>query len=136
MLLRSASVAGKRSYDEALVAALAAGGTVVSAAAHARISERTARRRLADPDFARKVDEARVALVRNAIGRLSAVGVLAVDKLHALLGARAETVQLGASRAILEHMFKACEVEILAREVADLKRLVAEVRHGSGGSEG
>jgi hypothetical protein len=86
---------GKRNCDDALVAALAAGGNVAAAAKHASISERTVRRRLEDPAFRAKVDEARAELVRAAVGRLSAVGVLAVDKLHSLIGnARSETMQL------------------------------------------
>jgi hypothetical protein len=123
---------GKKNCDDAIVTALAAGGNVASAARHAGVHERTVERRLKDPAFRARVDEARAEMVRAAVGRLAAVGALAADKLHALLGAKAESVQLGAARSILDYMLRGAEIEVLAREVADLKRLVAEVRHDPG----
>jgi hypothetical protein len=125
---------GKRHNDEALITALAAGGNIAAAARHAHVSERTVRRRLLDPDFARKVGEARAELVRAAVGRLSAVGVLAVDKQHSLIGsARSVAVQLGASRSVLEFMFRGAEVEVLARQLAELKAQVEGLLSGHQG---
>jgi hypothetical protein len=128
---------GKKNRDDEIITALAAGGNIASAARHAGVSERTVRRRLADPAFARKVDEARTEMVRAVVGRLAATGVLAVTRLQDLVdNARSEAVRLGAARAILEHMFKGAEVEVLAREVDALKRQFEEVQRGISVSEG
>src|SRR4051794_31695937 len=72
-----ASVAGKRNCDDALILALAAGASTTAAAEQARVSDRLVRRRLEEPPFRAKVDAARAELVSRAVGRLSAVGVLA-----------------------------------------------------------
>jgi hypothetical protein len=50
---------GELRGDEALLAALLRGATVPEAAEAARLSERTARRRLHDPEFRRRLDAAR-----------------------------------------------------------------------------
>jgi hypothetical protein len=128
---------GKKHCDEAIVAALAAGGNVAAAARHARVSERTVHRRLEDPAFRAKVDEARTELVRAVVGRLAAIGVLATTRLQNLVdNARSETVQLGAARAVLEFLFRGHEQDTLAREVAEVKRQLDEVRRGTGNVTG
>ena len=63
---------GRQKRHDVLVLALAAGQAVRNAAASAGVSERTAFRRLADPDFRRQVHEARAALVQQAVGKLTA----------------------------------------------------------------
>jgi hypothetical protein len=127
---------GKRHNDEALITALAAGGNVAAAARHAHVSERTVRRRLQDPAFRARVDEARGELVRAAVGRLAAVGALAADKLHALIGnAKSETVQLGAARSVLEYMLRGCETEVLARQLAELRLQVEGILNGHPGHD-
>jgi hypothetical protein len=123
---------GKKHCDEAIVAALAAGGNVAAAARHARVSERTVHRRLEDPSFRAKVDQARTELVRQTVGRLAAVGVLATDKLHSLLGAKSEAVQLGAARAVLDYMLKAVDSDLLARQLVELREQVEELRRERG----
>ena len=62
---------GRRNADEALALALATGQTLRAAAAATGISERTATRRWADPDFRRRVSEARAGMVQRALGRLA-----------------------------------------------------------------
>jgi hypothetical protein len=116
--------------DGALVTALAAGAGTAAVARHAGVNERTVRRRLQDPAFKAKVDEARAELVRQAVGRLAAVGQLAADKLHALLSARSETVQLQASRSILEFMFRGAEADTLARQLIELRERVEGLTNG------
>jgi hypothetical protein len=119
---------GKKHCDESLITALASGASVPAAAAHAGICQKTVRRRLADAAFRAKVDEARAALVSAAVGRLSAVGVLAVDKVHELASnARSETVQLGAARTALEFMFRGTEVDVLAKQIAELREQVTAI---------
>jgi hypothetical protein len=93
---------GNRKGDAALLTALAAGESVTDAAKRAGISERTAHRRLTEPDFRGRVTEARAAMVARALGKLADASCEAVDTLRGLLHAEAESVKLGASRAILE----------------------------------
>jgi hypothetical protein len=112
----------RRNADSALVAALAAGGTVEAAAKSADVSVATAHRRLNDPAFRRRVDEARADAVSRAVARLSATSTLAADTLRELLKARSETVRLGAARAILELGSRLREQEDLAERIAELER--------------
>jgi hypothetical protein len=116
----------RQNADSALIAALAAGGTVAASAKSAGVSEATAHRRLADPAFRKLVDEARAAAIARAVARLSATATLAADTLHRLLNANAETVQLGAARAILDLGLKLREHEDLATRVAALEAMLSE----------
>jgi hypothetical protein len=125
---------GRHGADDALIVALSAGATVAAAARHAQVSEPTVRRRLAEPGFRAKVDAARADLVSQAVGRLASVGVLAVDKLHELLGAKSQQTQLGAARAVLEFLFRGVEIDVLARQVAELKELVEGGGDGTTGA--
>jgi hypothetical protein len=113
--------------DAGLIAALAAGASVPAAAAHARCSERTVYRKLADPEFKRRVTEARAEMVRQAIGQLASVGVLAGQELQRLLSNDKPTVRLGAARSIYEYMFRGAEVDLLARQLAELKERLEEI---------
>jgi hypothetical protein len=88
--------------DDALLVALASGATVRRAARKAGIAERTAGRRLTDPNFRRRVHETRAALFERAIGRLARAATKAADTLRRLLNAQSDSVKLGAARALLE----------------------------------
>jgi hypothetical protein len=125
--------AGTKGGDEALIAALAAGASPAAAAGQAKVSARTVFRRLADPEFRRRVDDARAELLERAVGRLTAVGVLAGDRLfHLLQNASSQAVQLGAARAVLDFMFQGAQVHTLVRAVEDLRRQVEELSRGHG----
>ncbi len=93
---------GRAGADAALVTALAVGATVEQAAERAGVSARTAHRRLDDPDFVRRVDEARAELLGRAMARLSATCTSAVTTLGNLLTAESDSVRLGAARSILD----------------------------------
>ena len=93
---------GRRKGDGALLAALAAGHTVRDSARQAGIGERTAARRLADPEFRQRVAALRADMIGRALGRLSDTARKAVDKLRDLLSAGSDSVKLGAARSILE----------------------------------
>jgi hypothetical protein len=109
----------RRKGDAALVAALASGRTVRDAAKAAGVSEATAHRRLREPAFRQAVSEARGRMVENAVGQLADASTAAVATLRALLEAEADTVKLGAARAILEMGTKLREsVELEARIAA------------------
>jgi hypothetical protein len=121
----------RKNADDGLVAALAAGASAAAAAEKAGVSERTVRRRLEDPAFRARVDEARADLVRLAVGRLADVGALAGDTLAELVKAGPPAVRLGAARSILEFMLRGAEVDTLARQVSDLKRQVEDLSRGN-----
>ena len=78
---------GRSGSDSALIAALAGGATHEAAAQQAGVGERTVRRRLEDPDFARRVDEARAALLEQAMAQLSRAATGAATTLVMLLEA-------------------------------------------------
>jgi len=91
---------GRRKGDDALLLALASGKSVRDAARSAGIGERAATRRMADPAFRRLVNDLRAEIVGRALGNLVDATTEAVDTLRKLLKAKANTVKLGASRAI------------------------------------
>jgi hypothetical protein len=94
---------GQQRGDAALVAALAAGATERAAAAQAGMSERSARRRMADPAFRALVHQAQTDVLGQAVATLTGASVKAASTLLGLLDASAPpTVRLGAARAILE----------------------------------
>ncbi len=78
------------------------GRTLRSAAKLAAVSERTARRRWADPAFRQRVQQLRADAVERAMGRLSGDMGRAAGKLRHLLNAEAENVRLGAAKAVIE----------------------------------
>ena len=120
----AASAPEKRS---AFVAATAAGEGIVGACRAAGIGRRTARRWLADPDFAAEVRAARAVVLEQALGRLGSAAVEAVDVLRRLLRATAPSVKLGAARALLEALTRVREhVEISERLAAMEKRLMED----------
>lgn len=93
---------GRKKATDAFALAIAAGSTVRDAAKTARVSERTAYRRMEDPSFRRRVSEARHALTDRTIGILASASTVAATTLWALLKSGKDTVRLGAARAILD----------------------------------
>src|SRR5262245_31788708 len=123
---------GKKNADEALVLALATGVSVPDAAGRAGVSTRTAYRRLEDPGFRRRVDQARSDLVNAAIGRLSAIGAESVAEVERLVReSKSEAVRLGAVRTVLEYLFRGNEQYTLARQVDELRRQLEGVKRGN-----
>jgi hypothetical protein len=120
---------GRKYVDEQIIFALVVGGDVAAAARHARCSEKTVRRRLAEPSFARRVSEARAELRSRAIGRLSFEATATVETLVQLRNtADAETVKLGACRLLIESMFRGGEIEGLAGELSELRQAVEDLQ--------
>ena len=115
----------RRKGDSALIAALAGGATIRDAAKLAGVGETTVYRRLDDPDFRRRVADARAEMLSQAVGQLADASTEAVATLRALLNADAETVRLGSARAILELGAKLRESE-LERRIAALEAQQAE----------
>jgi hypothetical protein len=101
-----------------LLGALVEGATVAQAAKKAGLSERTAYRRLAEPEFRRDLAERRRQLVDAVSARLAAAGDSAIDTLLALKDDPdvQPSVRLSAARCVLEHLGKLAELA----EAADL----------------
>jgi hypothetical protein len=117
---------GRRNADEALATALASGQTLRAAATAVGVSERTATRRWADPDFRSRVSALRGELVGQALGKLADGMSDAAAKLRELLAAQSEAVRLGACRALLELGVKLRESVELETRLAALEELAKD----------
>src|SRR5262245_66356005 len=118
---------GRKNADEALALLLAGGRTHHDAAAAARVSERTVRRRLADPRFRERVAALRAAMVERAAAILAegmAEGAAVLRQLA--LEGRSEAVRLGAARALLE-------LGVRLRESVELEQRVAALEQNQRG---
>lgn len=112
-----------------LVAEAARGATTLEAAEAAGVSERTARRRLADQQVQREVEQARGQMLETLVGQLSEAGGHAARQLRGLLDADGDQVRLGACRAALEYLLRSRELLVLERRVAEVERAI-ERREG------
>ena len=115
---------GRRKGDAVLLLALAAGQTIRDAARSAGIGERTATRRVADPEFRQRTAELRGQMLQRALGKMADGMADAADTLRGLLASESESVRLGACRAMLE-------LGVKLRESVEL-----EGRFGKNGSPG
>jgi hypothetical protein len=75
----------RRRADDRLLLALACGATVEAAARQCGLSESTAHRRLAEPEFRRRLQAMRTDLVQRTTGALTAASTEAVRALLELL---------------------------------------------------
>jgi len=69
-----------------LIAAIAIGRSLADAAQASDMSVRTAQRRLHEPEVALAINDARVDLIRQAVGELTALRELAFRRLREILG--------------------------------------------------
>jgi hypothetical protein len=112
---------GREQADSLIITGLAAGLTYKKVAEQAGVSEKTVRNRLAQPEFRRKVAEARASLVEGTMAQLVAAGTEAVEALRRLLQAESESVQLGAARSLIELSSKLRESHDLETRIAALE---------------
>jgi hypothetical protein len=117
---------GRQNADEPLAVGLAGGLTVKEAARKAGVSERTAYRRLEDPEFRRHVAALRTEMTERAVSQLADAQADAALALRRLLKAKTDTVKLGAARSILELASKLQASVELERRLAELERRLAE----------
>ncbi len=112
--------------DEALIRALACGATVEHAARKAEMGERTAYRRLDDPEFKARVKAAGTEVVERTSGLLTGGGLLSVKTLVDLQqdASTPASVRRGAARDVLE-------MGVRYREHADLEARVAALEKHS-----
>ena len=106
--------------EDALLLALAAGATVRAAALKAAVSKSTATRRLADPAFRRRVQDARAELVARALGKLAGASSRAVETLRKLLKANSDVVKLNAARRCWSWVTDSGEAVEVEKRVAEL----------------
>jgi type II secretory pathway component PulF len=87
-----------------LLVALACGATIEVAAQKAGLSQATVYRRLQDPEFKNRIQQAQSDMVKRASGTLTAAGMEAIKTLLSLLQSSSTpaAVRLGAARAVLE----------------------------------
>ncbi len=112
----------RKNADHTLLMALVCGATIENAAKTAGVSERTAHRRLKDPEFAKKLQDMRAEMVQRAAGMLTAAAMEAVKTLLALQKDNTPpAVRLGAARAVLELGMKLRESSELADRIAALE---------------
>lgn len=109
----------RKKEDEPLILALVSGATVQGAARQCQVHERTVYRRLEDPVFKARVQEARGEMVKRSAGMLTAAAGESVRTLLALQKDSAPpAVRLGAARAVIE-------LGVKVRELADLEARIA-----------
>lgn len=110
---------------------LAAGASLKDAAKAARVSERTARRRIADPDFQKQVTALRSQAITQAAARLSATCCEAVDTLRGLLAADQDNIRVRAALGILSQTVSVRTHVELAERLAAAESRLEEMTHGS-----
>jgi hypothetical protein len=127
----------RKKAEEALLLALACGATVEGAARQAGLSERTAYRRLADPEFKRRQQDLRGDMVQRAAGALTAASAEAVRALlEVLRSSMAGDVRLRAARSILEMGLRLRESVELTERMAAVERELEALLAQAGRPEG
>src|SRR3954469_22025374 len=100
---KSQPIADFTPREERVATLLAAGRTVVSAAAESGVSERQIHAWKHKPGFTRLVDRLRGQMLDDALGRLAGLATKAVDTLGEILGDSdvVPSIRLSAARGIL-----------------------------------
>ena len=112
--------------DARLIASLAAGADYKRAAQESGYGVRTIGRRMADPQFASQVREARRRLLDDALGELSTTARDAARTLRLLLNAKSEQVRYMAARAVIDVLMRHRADNEIDERIAELERLAAE----------
>jgi len=112
---------GRHSADDLLAAQLAAGKTVRDAAATAGVSEKTAHRRAADPDFRAEVSKVRAGFIAGAAGILADGMAEAAGTLRSLLADADANVRHRAAVKLIELGMRAVELVELEARVSELE---------------
>jgi hypothetical protein len=113
---------GRRNADEILLLVLACGATAEAAAQKAGVSKTTVHRRLNDPEFRRRLQQARAEMLQRTTAALTASSMEAVKTLVELQGPKIPpSVRLGAARAVLELGTKLRETVELEERVRALE---------------
>ncbi len=128
--------AQRKKNEDTLLLALACGATVEAAAKQAGVCDRTAYRRLEDPDFNARLRQVRTDMTRRSAGMLTAAAGEAVRTLLALQKeSTPPAVRLGAARAILEIGMKVREMAELEADLRDLEEKYEELAEAQRGRQ-
>ena len=111
---------GRHSVDDLLAAQLAAGKTVRDTAATAGVSEKTAHRRTADPDFRAKVSGVRAQFIAGAAKMLAGGMAEAAGTLRTLLADPDANVRHRAAVKLIEQGMRAVELVDLEARASEL----------------
>src|SRR6516165_5042303 len=119
-----------RAAEQVLLTALAFGATVENAARKAGIGERTAYRRLADPDFRARLSQARQEAVVRTAGMLTGAAVGSVKTMVDLQqdASVPAAVRRGAARDVLEMAVKYRESAEMEQRVAAIEDRLSQAR--------
>jgi hypothetical protein len=110
--------------QEKAIAALLSEPSIQRAAEAAKVSERTLKYWLKQPEFAREYRIARQQLVEHAVTVLQRVTSLAVVTLHRNMSCGKPATEVLAASKILEHAVGGLEVFDLAQRVAELEQAI------------
>jgi hypothetical protein len=114
----------RRDQDELIVESLAAGMSYAEAGDVANGSARTVARRMADPQFARRVSERRGERVNAITGQLTDVAVEAVGVIQSCFFAESDADRLRAANMALTLLMRFRHETELEGRVAELERQV------------
>ena len=103
--------------DDSLFRALVSGCHIENAAVAAGVSERTAYRRLADPEFRNQIDQARQSLRESILAKLADAGHDAIGVLTGLMhDGEDDATRLKAAKAVLDSLLAVQRNENSQRE--------------------
>jgi hypothetical protein len=117
--------ASRRIADEQLAAELAAGKTIREAAAAAGVSLRTAKRRLNEPEFKKRIMDVRAAAVANATAIVFSGMNEAASVLKQLVSHKDPRIQERAAVKVIELGMKLNAVTELERRLEQLEQFLA-----------
>ncbi len=128
-------MSGSGSVPE-LVVAIASGRSLAAAAVVADMSVSTAQRRLREPEVLDAVQEARVDLTRQALGRVRGLRDVALDRVgEVLAGDYGPAFTLRAAELVLRHA-AAADTAWLHERVLQLERQLAPELDGASNEDG
>ena len=102
--------------------------TIEEAAAKAGIAESTGRRWLQDPDFVKQFRRTRQEVMKQVVARVQRASAEAVDTLCQIQASSdSDASRVSAARTILEHAFRALEIEELDARISALETQAIEM---------
>ena len=117
--------------DSVLALALSAGATTATAAEEAGVSQRTAQRKLADPEFRRQVAQLRAELMSRALDHMTKNMTRAADVLAGLLDEQNPAMRLRAARSLLTLGLRLRDSIDLNDRIRDLEEELARKTGGA-----
>ena len=111
----------------AFLASLMSGSTITAASEAAEVTERTAYRWLATPDFQAAYRAARREAVQAATARLQQAASQAVETLCRNLECGDPPVEVRAAVAVLQQSFKATELEDVSERLAQMETALSRL---------